>query len=332
MEVLLKLVINASKSAYFNLALEEYLLTQYEDEFFMLWTSVPSILIGKHQNTYTEINIPYVDEHKIPVVRRMSGGGTVFCDPGNINFTFIEKDQGSFADFRKFTKPILSYIQTLGVDAEFAGRNDLVIKGQKFSGNAQYRIKNRILHHGTLLFDSMIGNLVNALTPKEEKFKDKSVNSVKARVTNIKAHLENKDMTVQQFRDEIYTYIHDTFNDCEYFELSDADVLAVEQLVLEKYETWQWNYGESPKYDYENIRKFPTGMVELGISVQKGCIKALSLYGDFYATKEISELCNCLIGVPHEQNAIKEALAAIDFNAYLQGISLDDFVIFMTEI
>lgn len=328
----MKLVINTSKSAYFNLALEEYLLSQYEDEFFMLWTSVPSILIGKHQNTYTEINIPYVEENKIPVVRRMSGGGTVFCDPGNINFTFIEKDQGSFADFQKFTKPILNYIQTLGVPAEFSGRNDLVIHGQKFSGNAQYRLKSRILHHGTLLFDSMIGNLVNALTPKEEKFKDKSVSSVKARVTNIKAHLENKDMTVETFRSEIYAYIHETFADCSFYELTESDIQAVNRLVKDKYETWQWNYGDSPKYDYENIRKFPSGLVELGLTVRKGVIQQLSLHGDFYATRETTELCETLIGVPHEAAAIHAALSLVDFNAYLQGIPVDEFVAFMTEI
>ena len=319
-------------SAIFNLALEEYLLTNYEDEFFMLWTSVPSILIGKHQNTYTEINIPYVQERDIPVVRRMSGGGTVFCDPGNINFTFIENDQASFADFRKFTQPILTYIQSLGVDATFSGRNDLVIGEQKFSGNAQYRIKSRILHHGTLLFDSMIGDLVNALTPKDEKFKDKSVSSVKARVTNIKTHLPNKDMTVATFREEIYQHIHQTFEDSTFYNLTDADIEAVNRLVQEKYATWQWNYGDSPKYDYNNIRKFSSGLVELGLTVQKGLIKKISLHGDFFAREELTGLYDVLESAPHQKQALMQVLETVNLDDYLQGISKEDFVDFITEI
>jgi lipoate-protein ligase A len=328
----MKIVINPSRSAYYNLALEEYLLTQYEDAFFMLWTSEPSILIGKHQNTYTEINIPYVESHKIPVVRRMSGGGTVFCDPGNINFTFIEKDQGQFSDFRKFTQPILDYIQTLGVNATFSGRNDLVIDGQKFSGNAQYRLKGRILHHGTLLFDTQIGNLVNALTPKEAKFSNKSVSSVKARVTNIKSHMPNSPMTVDTFRENIYAHIHEAFSGSSFYEPTPQDIEAVNRLVSSKYDTWQWNYGDSPKYDYTNIRKFESGLVELGLTVQKGIIKQLSIHGDYFASRETQELCSALIGTKHEKNAILETLETITFNDYLQGVPMEDFADFMTEI
>lgn len=328
----MKIVLNPSHNAYFNLALEEYLLTQYDDSFFMLWTSDPSILIGKHQNTYTEINIPYVESHKIPVVRRMSGGGTVFCDPGNINFTFIEKDQGQFSDFKKFTQPILDYIQSLGINATFSGRNDLVIDGQKFSGNAQYRLKGRILHHGTLLFDTQIGNLVNALTPKEEKFTNKSVSSVKARVTNIKTHIPNNPMTISVFRDNIYIHIHSAFNGSLFYELTAEDIAAVEHLVISKYHTWQWNYGDSPKYDYTNIRKFESGLVELGITVQKGMIRQLSIHGDYFASRETQELCNILIGTKHEKNAILETLSTIALNDYLQGVPMEAFADFMTEI
>jgi lipoyltransferase and lipoate-protein ligase len=328
----MKLVLNPSHSAIFNLALEEYLMTGFDDEFFMLWTSEPSILIGKHQNTYTEINIPYVALHKIPVVRRMSGGGTVFCDPGNINFTFIENNLTSFADFKKFTAPIIAYIQTLGAPAEFSGRNDLVINDQKFSGNAQYRIKNRILHHGTLLFDSQIGSLVNALTPKEEKFTDKSVNSVKARVTNIKAHIKDQDMTIDDLRKGIYAHILEAFEGSSFMELTKEDIAAVEALVKSKYATWDWNYGESPKYDYNNIRKFKGGMVELGLTVQKGIIRQLAIHGDYFSTKDTAELCSKLEGIRHEKSAILRALENLDFNAYLQGISADEFSTFMTEI
>ena len=328
----MKIVLNPSKSAIFNLALEEYLLTEYDDEFFMLWTSVPSILIGKHQNTYTEINVPYVKEREIPVVRRMSGGGTVFCDPGNINFTFIESDQGSFADFRKFTRPILAYIQSLGVDASFSGRNDLVINGQKFSGNAQYRVKSRILHHGTLLFDSMIGDLVHALTPKEEKFKDKSVSSVKARVTNIKTHLPNKEMTVDTFREEIYQFIHKTFEGSTFYSLTEKDIDAVQELVKNKYDTWQWNYGDSPKYDYNNLKKFSSGLVELGLTVQKGIIKKISLHGDFFAKEELSGLYAVLESAPHQKEALMTILDSINLDDYLQGISKEEFVDFITEM
>lgn len=328
----MKLVVTPSYSAAFNLALEEYLMTHFEDEFFMLWMSENAILIGKHQNTYTEINIPYVKEHQIEVVRRMSGGGTVFCDPGNINFTFIENTLGNFADFKKFTAPIISYINHLGAPAQFSGRNDLVIDDKKFSGNAQYRIKSRTLHHGTLLFDSKLGALANALTPREEKFKGKAIDSVKARVTNIKAYLPDQSLTVSAFKSGIYKHIMSSFEDSSYYSLTHDDLEAVQKLVDEKYATWQWNYGDSPKYDYTNVKKFPSGLVELGITVQKGVIKQLAIHGDFFASKETNELCDALIGTKHEKSDILTVLTSIHLGDYLQGIDAEAFADFMTEV
>ncbi len=315
---------NTFTDPYFNLAAEEYLLKHTEDEIFSLWRDEPCIIVGKNQNTLSEINIDYVKEKDIKVVRRLTGGGAVFHDLGNINYTFIVNDDKSFSDFVSFCKPIIEVLQTLGVKAEFSGRNDMLIEGKKFSGTAQCKHKNRVLHHGTLLFSSNMVDLSGALKPKAVKFTDKSVKSVASRVTNISNHLENP-MTVEEFKDYIFKYIikeEGTIIEA----LQPKEIEAIEKLKTERYSTWEWNYGKSPRYEYYNEGKFLGGTVEITMDVSKGHISKINLYGDFFGKMDIKGLEEVLIGVEHKEEAIRKALEEIDLASYMVNITVEDLL------
>lgn len=318
-------VMNECTSPYFNLALEEYILKHFEEECFMLWQDAPSVIVGKNQNALSEINADYVRENNIPVVRRLSGGGAVFHDLGNLNFTFIQNDmEDSFIDFKKFTQPIIEALKKLGVAAEHSGRNDLVIDGKKFSGNAQYKYRNRILHHGTLLFSSNITDLSASLNVNKSKFEGKAVKSVESRVTNISSHLQQK-LSIGEFIELIRQQVTSQ-KDCVPYTLSEEDLRNVNQLVEEKYSTWDWNYGFSPAYNFKNQKKFTGGLLEAYLNVNKGTIDTIKLYGDFFGKKDITEIEQALHGVKHDEKSIREALAGFNMDEYLSNIGLEGLI------
>lgn len=319
------LINNTNTNAYFNLAMEEYFLKNTNEDIFLLWQNENSIIVGKNQNTLSEINYDYVKENNIKVVRRLSGGGAVFHDLGNINFTFISCNDNSFSDFKKFTMPIVEALKELNVHAEFSGRNDLLIDGQKFSGNAQYNYKNKVMHHGTLLFSSEINDLSNALKVKPSKFQGKSVKSVKSRVTNISSHLDKK-MTVLEFKDYLMDFINKRDENSHFYELNDKDVESINKLVEEKYSTWEWNFGYSPKYSLNNELKYPGGNVEFSLDVHDGLIKDIKFFGDFFGKEDISFIENKLRNVKHNEYSIKSALEDVDINNYFLNCNIDILV------
>jgi lipoate---protein ligase len=319
-------IYNPNTNPYFNLAVEEYVLKEFKEECFMLWRNAPSIIVGKNQNALGEINVDYVTKNNIPVVRRLSGGGAVFHDLGNLNFTFIVNDaEDNFTNFKKFTQPILDVLRKLSVDAEFSGRNDLTIEGKKFSGNAQYNFKNRILHHGTILFSSDMTDLSAALRPKQSKFEGKSVKSVQSRVTNISQHLKSP-LTIFEFIDLIMKHVTETDAEHIMYELTSKDIEKINKMVETKYGLWDWNFGTSPKYQFSNEKKLTGGSVEINLNVEKGKIADVRIFGDFFGKCDVSDVEKTLIGTNHSKDSIHTILSSFDLNNYFANIALDDLV------
>jgi lipoate---protein ligase len=312
---------------YFNLATEEYVLKEINDDSFMLWRNEPSIIVGKHQNTLAEINLDYLNQNKIKVVRRLSGGGAVFHDLGNLNFTFTMKSEDdNKIDFRKYTNPILEVLQSIGIDAMFEGRNDLTIEGKKFSGNAMHIWKNKVLSHGTLLFSSHMPDLSAALNVDPLKFTDKAVKSVRSRVTNISDHLK-APMDVMQFANLIEEHIISKYPDARFYELTQEDHTRIEELVRTKYNTWDWNFGYSPKYNFRKIlRTEKSGTIEFDLDVHDGIIQKVKIYGDYFGKYDTEEMEVALTGVEHKEEAIRAATAKFDLNDYISNLSDDDFI------
>ncbi|MCW5864113.1 MAG: lipoate--protein ligase [Anaerolineae bacterium] len=303
---------------YFNLAAEEYVMEHFPQDCFMLWRNAPAIIVGRHQNTLAEIDIDYVRAHDIPVVRRLSGGGAVFHDLGNLNFTFIADDSARL-DFHRFSQPILDALRAMGVPAVFEGRNDLTIDGRKFSGNAQYVHGGRVLHHGTLLFAARMADISAALRPAAAKFAGKAVQSVRSRVTNITEHLP-EPMTVLEFRDRLMAHVVATTPAVEPYAFTPADVAAITQLRDEKYATWEWNYGHSPAYNYHKAARTPGGMLEVALDVNDGIITAAQFFGDFFNRRDPEEVAAALVGVPHCREDLRDRLAALPIDDYFHNV------------
>ena len=319
-------IFNNSNDAYFNMAVEEYVFTHFTDDIFMLWRNEPAIIVGLFQNSLAEINLDYVKEKNIKVVRRLTGGGAVFHDLQNLNFTFVESN--SKGNFRTFTQPIIEVLNGIGVDAHFEGRNDLMIDGRKFSGNAQCVSNGRMLHHGTLLFDTAMTDMSNALKVNPLKFEDKAVKSVRKRVTNISEHLKSP-MTVLQFSDLIMKHIMETRANCRLYEFTEDDLAAIKKLRDEKYSTWEWNFGHSPKYSFSKMIRTKGGNVELHLNIEKGIISAAKVYGDFFAKRDVSDFEKLLIGVRHEKDAVADLLTKVNPDDYFIGVTCEDVISLM---
>lgn len=322
-------IINDNNDPFFNHAAEEYIMDTFDDEAFMLWINKPSILIGKNQNTLSEINIDYIKENDIVVVRRLSGGGTVYNDLGNMNYTFITKrnlsDPQVKNGFERFALPVINALQSLGVDAVFTGRNDITIENKKFSGNAQYFQKEKLLHHGTLLYNCDMTKLSLALKSKPIKFVGKSVKSVGSRVTNILPHMD-KEMDLLEFREYLKNYIIKTNNIEKIYKFNENDIEEIEKIVKRRYETWEWNYGKSPEYKCENAVKYPSGVVEYNVNVEAGVIKNISIFGDFFGENDIRNLEPKLIGVRHKEEELNEILNNVNINDYIKGLTNKEFI------
>lgn len=312
---------------YFNLATEEYVLKHFSEDSFMLWRNSPSIIVGKHQNTLAEINLDYVKQNNIRVVRRLSGGGAVFHDLGNLNFTFIKSGQEEgLIDFRKYTEPILEVLRSLGIDARFEGRNDLTIEGKKFSGNAEHIWKNKVLHHGTLLFSAHMTDLSKALNVDPVKFKDKAVKSVRSRVTNISEHLKIP-MDVLEFAEAIQRHMVSKYPDARFYELSEEDHDNIHELVRSKYSTWEWNFGYSPNYNFRRmLRTEKSGTIEIDLDVKNGIILHARIFGDYFGKYDTEEIELSLTGLNHEESAIREAFKKFRIEDYFSNLTLEELM------
>lgn len=310
-----------------NLAMEEYVLKHLpsDDSYFLFYVNDPSIIVGKNQNTIEEVNKQYVDEQHIHVVRRISGGGAVYHDKGNLNFSFVTNDDGnSFHNFKKFTEPIVQALQSMGVDAEMTGRNDIQVGSAKISGNAMVKVKDRMFSHGTLMLNSDLEEVQNALKVNPKKIQSKGVKSVRKRVANIEEFLD-EPITIDQFKQIILRTLFGE-HEVEEYHLTEEDWNNIKQLSNEKYRTWDWNYGKNPKYNFERDEKFEKGFIQIKFDVKKGKIEHAKIFGDFFGEGNVNELEETLIGTSHDYEHIKEAMENYDFYHYFGDIDKDSIL------
>ncbi len=321
----MKIIISQKTDAYTNLATEEFLLKNSTEDIFFLYINSKSIIIGKHQNALAEINYKIISENKIPVVRRLSGGGTVFHDPGNINFCFITSGaKTELVNFKKYMTPIVEFLNSLDVNAQLGGRQDILIEGSKISGNACHVFKSRVMHHGTLLFNSQLGTLTQALKNDPLKFKDKAVKSVRSKVTNIQEHLKT-EVSVEVFIHQLSEYII-AQNGCERYELNDSDYTIIDNLVDTKFNTWEWNFGYSPKYELKKRLKAASGLrFEIRMNVTKGLILEVNVKSNAIQKNKVKELERSITNCLHQSGAIKASTKEI-FDGWdeLQQVELLD--------
>lgn len=313
------LLVDGGTDPAWNLAAEEYLLSRRSEPFFRLWRNADSVIIGRHQNAWAEIDLDFVERNHIPVVRRMTGGGAVFHDLGNVNYSFFDlKD-------RRFTDVILEALRPLGIEGQASGRNDLTLSdGRKFSGTAVCKRGNRLLEHGTLLFDASFDRLSAALRPRPEKFEGKAVKSVRSRVANLAEQLA-EPVSVEAFIDYLADAIG-TALDCIPYHYSEADLEAIARLRDERFGNPDWNFGASPACALTRVRRFPAGLVEAHFDIREGRLHNLQVYGDYFFEQPTEAFCAAMEGCPFERKAIADRLLAVAAGDYFSGISTEELL------
>ncbi|MDQ0351693.1 lipoate-protein ligase A [Alkalibacillus filiformis] len=316
-----------------NLAIEEYALKHLniddDQQYLLFYVNGPSIIVGKNQNSVEEINTDFVEANDIKVVRRLSGGGAVYHDLGNLNFSFLAKDEGNnFSNFKKFTQPVVDALQKLGVNAELSGRNDITADGRKISGNAQFTTKGRMFSHGTLMFDSEVENVIQSLRVKSEKIRSKGIKSIRSRVANISEFID-ENITMDDFKETLLKYIFDVedVKDVPRYELTEEDWKKIREISESRYQKWDWNYGRSPAFNIQHSKRVEgVGSYDVRLDVKKGVIQDVTIFGDFFGIGEVSDVEDKLKGVKYESEAIQEALKDIDIQHYLGKIEDEDFL------
>ncbi len=301
---MLRFIQRPETDPYYNLAAEEYLLKKTEADVFMTWRDEPSVIIGKHQNTLKEINLPFIENNKLPVIRRITGGGTVYHDPGNINYSFIFTNRKeNLIDFKEFTKPIILFLQSLGLNASFEGKNNIIIDGLKVSGNSAHLYKNTVLFHGTLLFEADLDNLNQSISGRENLFKDKAVSSIHARVANIHDLLSEK-VTIEEFIRLFQVFILSFYEEVYFDKLVPADEAEIKKLADEKYRSFRWNFGYSPDYVYNNRWVNNGDEYSVSLNVTDGIIREAEFTGPDSESAILKNISDAIIGSFHERNSI----------------------------
>ncbi|RXQ95062.1 lipoate--protein ligase [Ancylomarina salipaludis] len=319
--------ISKSNQAAFNQATEEYFLKNFEENFYILYRNKAAIVIGKHQNALAEINLDKCEEQNIEIVRRLSGGGTVFHDEGNLNYCFISKgEKGELINFRKYSQPVIDVLQSLGVDAKFEGKSDLTIEGMKFSGNASHIYRNKVMQHGTMLFSSDLSRLNSLLKVNPLKFRDRGVRSIRSRVTNISEHLSTP-LLIDELQNKIIRHVQSQFPEIKAYELTESDHEAIQKLMEEKYLKWEWNFGYSPKYKFERLIGFDNGnILEIELDIEKGRISKAEILGNCIKKEKIAELENNLISIPHHKESLIQVLSHLNMQDYFDQLETEELI------
>ncbi len=324
----MKFINITSTDVYTNLAIDEYFLIHKPMQLFTLWINDNCIVLGKNQNSYKEINRQFVNDNNIKVVRRLTGGGAVFHDLGNLNFTFIEPNATKhFLDFKKFLTPIIKALKTIGVEATVSGRNDILIDHKKFSGNAQYLHQGWLLHHGTIMFSVSISDVMQALNVNPLKIKTKGISSIKSRVTNIKEHLK-QDISIDEFKQVLINEMFKQFPMMKEYELTSEDKVKIKQLRDSKYATWEHNFGKNPDYQINHTTYIPAvGIIDIYLNIKNSIITNVKIYGDFFAKKSLDEIEKILENTRYEKVTIFNKLLEINnFNDYFNNLTPKELV------
>ncbi len=313
-----------------NLALEEHVFRHKpaDDDVLLFYVNAPAIIIGRNQNTIEEIAPDVVEARGIRVVRRISGGGAVYHDLGNLNFSVMTpRVEDRFNRYDHFTRPVIDVLRDLGVPAELGGRNDILAGGRKISGNAQFATPGRMFSHGTLLLDSNLDDVTAALRPRPGKVESKGVKSIRSRVANISEFLR-EPLDVHELRERILERIFGTRDRAAVptVALTDDDWAAVHALVARKYGAWAWNYGENPRCNVQRAQRFAAGEIDVRLDVQQGRIAAARIFGDFIGREDVGALETRLLGLPYERAAVAAALRDVDVTAYFGDVARDDVV------
>jgi lipoate-protein ligase A len=305
-----------SADPYFNLAIEEFLLKNSRDEYLILGINNPSVIIGKHQTAHKETDTKFVLRNNIPVIRRISGGGTVFHDNGNLNFTFIRHSEtGKQVDFRKYTRPVIDFLLSLGINARFEGKNDIKVGGLKISGNAEHVYRNRVLHHGTLLFETSLDQLRNSIRKDTSCYLTRSVDSNPSSVTNLKEMMP-EFLDIYEFRSEMINYFLKYFPEIAIYQLSAKEKEEAEILAIGKYKTWEWNYAYGPDYHFNNHFKIESKDHSCHLFVKEGIITECEIEG----SENMVIAGKKLIGCRHMVDDIFEVLSREDINVNINDI------------
>jgi lipoate-protein ligase A len=317
-----------------NLAFEEYCLKDLRqfDRILLLWQNANAIIIGHYQNAEKEINLEAVEKFGAQVVRRSSGGGTVYHDLGNLNYSFIYPVDGlKKLDISVYATPMVTALQKIGIPVKIQGRNDLTIDGKKISGTAQRIHKGRLLHHGTLLFDSNLDILESVLQVDSSKVASKGIASVRSRVTNIKDHLPKGQFNnIQAFWQALLA----AFSEEEAltpYQLTPSMLAEVKVLQESKYQSWDWNFGRAPAFEYNNSKRFSGGKLEIHVNVKKGIIQECEITGDFMGVLDLDELETVLRGTKHSAQHVRQVLGGLDLPLFLGNITMDEFIQCMFE-
>jgi lipoate---protein ligase len=302
-----------SNDPYFNLAIEEILLTKSNEEYLILGINRPSVIIGKHQSAHREVNTKFVTENNIPVIRRISGGGTVFHDEGNLNFTFIRQSEaGLQVDFRKYTLPVIEFLASEGVEAKFEGKNDIKVGGLKISGNAEHVHRNRVLHHGTILFSASLDVLRQALRKDTACYSSRAVESNPSSVMNLNEKLKQY-RDINEFRTGLMKFILNNIPDTVIYKLSQSEIKEAESLAARKYMTWEWNYAYGPEYTFLSSFEIAGKIHACSFIVKDGIILKCSIEGSYSLVAVSAKLQGCRHMVPDLLKVFEEEKTGINY-------------------
>jgi lipoate-protein ligase A len=316
---------------HLNLALEEYIARNLsaDDDYLLFYINEPSIIIGRNQITIEEVNQDYIENNNIHVVRRVSGGGAVYHDLGNLNFSFITNhDVTKLHDFKKFTAPVIDVLKGLGLSAELIGRNDILIEEKKISGAAQFSTGKRMISHGTLLFNTDLSEVAKALNVKMSKIESKGHKSVRSRVANISDFLP-QEMSIEEFRKLVLKGLYSKNKAFETYHLTPEEWAGAMKLKAEKYDSWDWNYGHAPKFNVKRNKRFAIGELDVRILVEHGIIKDLKIYGDFFGKDSVTEIEAVLENIRYDKPSIETALAEVDVSNYFGALEKEEFIEFL---